>query len=129
MKLFYLWVSSPWKTYITPFCKFSEKKFIAKPKLFLNGYLLTGEKEMPKCLSTVTIVEMGRREKKWRKKKKNENKGWLVKSFFLKENDPFTLSQVESTCLSIQKNNVVSQKINIACNYKGCSTWLNLELD
>ena len=60
---------------------------------------------------------LGRREKEWRKKnKKNEGRRGLVRVFFILI---FALGYMESTCLSVQKNNVVSQKMHIACNYKG----------
>ena len=47
-----------------------------------------------------------------------EEEGWLG-FFFIFKIDLFALGYMESTCLSVQKNNVVSQKMHIACNYKG----------
>ena len=92
------------------------RKILTKSKFFLNGYLLTGEKEMPKCLSISTIVEGGliyidhsgrgelERKSEERRRRRRTKRRELVTWRVL--------------CLSVQKSNVVSQKMHITCNYK-----------
>ena len=49
-------------------------KILAKPKLFLGGYLFIGENKCPNAYLALTTVEIGRREKKWRRRIMKEKK-------------------------------------------------------
>ena len=67
-----------WKTHITQFCKFLTK-IVAKPKLFLGGYLFIGEKWMSKCLSRINHNGNRKGEKKWREEEEKRMKRRLVR--------------------------------------------------